>query len=34
VREGVLGVVAKPFTLERIAAESRRVIGETRIRHR
>ena len=33
-QEGVLGVVAKPFTLERIASESRRVIGETRIPHR
>jgi DNA-binding NtrC family response regulator len=30
-REGVLGIVAKPFTLELIAAESRRVIGASRI---
>jgi DNA-binding NtrC family response regulator len=30
-REGVLGVVAKPFELQAIAAETRRVLGASRI---
>jgi DNA-binding response OmpR family regulator len=30
-REGAVGVVSKPFTLKAIAAETRRVIGASRI---
>jgi DNA-binding response OmpR family regulator len=30
-REGAVGVVSKPFTLQAIAAETRRVIGASRI---